>query len=100
MKTKFLTLITILFLGYGVQAACSVTTSCGTFYFPNATSISVNSSTENGQAITIVKDQNKKTLRILRSICVDVISMSCEGVDADFTVCDIFPYFPDCNENE
>ncbi len=97
MKTKFLTLAAILLFGYGVQAGCTVTTDCGTFNFPNATSVSVSQSNNNGQAIAIIRDQNRKVLKRLRGECANNISTSCEGSGGDWDICDIFPYFPNCN---
>ncbi|MBQ0735090.1 hypothetical protein [Aquimarina celericrescens] len=102
MKTKFLTLVTMLFLGYGVQAACTVTTSCGTFNFPNATSVSVSQSSSNGQTIAVIRDQNGRVLKRLRGECANNISTSCEGSGGDIDFCDAIPdslkpYFPDCN---
>ena len=98
MKTKILTTIALLFMVILANATCTVTTDCGTFEFPEATSISTSQTSINGVTTLIIKDQNGVVLKTLTN-CGSRISVSCQnngngngnGNGNDFNICDIIP---------
>ncbi|MHA7059543.1 hypothetical protein ACWGOQ_0020120 [Aquimarina sp. M1] len=92
MKTKILTTLALFLTAIIVNANCTVTTDCGTFNFPDATSISTSQTSIDGVSTLIIRDQNGTVLRTIEN-CGSSVSTSCESGDGDgdFDICDYIP---------
>ena len=91
MKIKLLSILAALLFTYSAQAACTVTTGCGTFEFPEATSLRVSQSSVNGVTTVIIRDQDGNVLQVLEN-CPGRVSVSCSSTGGgDVDICDIIP---------